>query len=242
MTNQGFWIKKLITRINLKWFLWVIPTLFIILFFFYPLVTIFKTSFDRIPSSGILSIPWSLILKRVSFTFWQAGLSTFFTFLIGLPTAFLFARYSFPGRRALQVITSLPFMLPTVVVAAGFTAIVGPNGFLNSILARAFHLSNPPIQIMGTLTAIILAHVFYNVTIVLRLVGGSLTRLDPRYSMTARTLGANCWQVLRWVTISLIRPVLIAALVLGILVRFHQFRGYPSSWQSTNSNTGSGNL
>ena len=66
-----------------------------------------------------------LALHSLGFTFYQAALSTLLTFLIGLPAAFLFARFEFPGKSFLRVLTAIPFMLPTVVVAAGFNALLG---------------------------------------------------------------------------------------------------------------------
>ena len=52
------------------------------------------------------------------------------TILLGIPAAYLFARFQFKGKDFLRVATTLPFILPTVVVAAGFNALIGPRGWL----------------------------------------------------------------------------------------------------------------
>ncbi len=114
-------------------------------------------------------------------------------------------------------------MLPTVVVAAGFNALLGPRGWLNLGLMSAFGLENPPVQFVGTLGAILLAHVFYNTTIVIRVVGSALSQLDPRLEGAARTLGADSRRVWRHVTLPLLRPSLLAAGTLVFLFDFTSF-------------------
>ena len=87
----------------------------------------------------------------------------------------------------------------------------------------AFRPSIPPIVFTGTLVAILVAHVFYNTTIVIRLVGGALSSLDPRLSQSAATLGATPWRV-RWnVVVPLVRPSLLAAALLVFLFDFTSF-------------------
>jgi len=61
--------------------------------------------------------------------------------------------------------------MPTLVVAAGFNALLGPTGWVNVALMRLFDLPAPPVGFINTLWAIVIAHVFYNTTIVLRIVG-----------------------------------------------------------------------
>jgi len=119
------------------------------------------------------------------FTTWQATLSTLLTLLLGLPAAFVFARYEFRGKSLLRALTSIPFVLPTMVVATAFTSWVGPQGRLNGWLMGAFDLGVPPVDIQHTIWLILLAHVFYNVSIVVRVVGGFWANLDPRQAEAA---------------------------------------------------------
>ncbi len=203
--------------------LWIIPLGFVALFFFYPLWVILSTSFIR---TGLdLSSPalWQNISRTVLFTFWQAILSTGLTFLIGFPGAFLFSHYKFPGNQALRILISLPFILPTVVAAAGFNALVGPRGLINIGLQSLLQLDKPPILLLGTLGAILLAHVFYNTSIVIRLVGGAWSMLSHHPEQAARTLGADRWQVFWHITLPLLRPAILSALVLVFLYNFTSF-------------------
>jgi len=200
--------------------LWILPLGFIGLFFFYPLGRIFFYSID--PSAltpGNLRLTVDVLL----FTLYQAFLSTILTLLTGLPAAYLFARYVFPGKALLRALTAVPFMLPTVVVAAGFNALLGPRGWVNLGLMSLLGLEAPPVQFVGTLGAILVAHVFYNTTIVIRLVGSALSQLDPKLEAAARTLGANGRRVWWYVTLPLLRPSLLAAGLLVFLFDFTSF-------------------
>ena len=162
---------------------------------------------------------WFRIAEHsLTFTLYQAILSTFLTFLIGLPAAFLFARFDFRGKSLLRALTAVPFMLPTVVVAAGFNALLGPRGWVNLTF-----FPSAPIPFYGTLTAILVAHVFYNTTIVIRIVGNALTHLDPRLEQAARTLGAEDWRVWTRITLPLLRAPILAAGLLVFLFDFTSF-------------------
>jgi thiamine transport system permease protein len=71
--------------------------------------------------------------------------------------------------------------------------------------------------------AILVAHVFYNTTIVLRMVGDFWSHLDPRVSQAAQMLGANRWQTLRHVTLPLLMPAIAAAALLVFIFDFTSF-------------------
>jgi thiamine transport system permease protein len=199
---------------------WLGALLFLGVFFFNPLVRILALSLDGSVFSATQAAYTFSVLR---FTFFQAFLSTLLTLALGLPAAFLFARFNFRGGQFLRILTAIPFMLPTVVVAAGFNAWLGPRGWLNILLMKSFGLELPPIHLLGTLGAILLAHVFYNTTIVIRLAGNALSRLDPRLDQAARSLGADARQVFWKVTLPLLRGPLLAAALLVFLFDFTSF-------------------
>jgi thiamine transport system permease protein len=203
-----------------RFILWLLPLTFIGLFFFYPLARILIYSLD---TSALTPANLRLTTSVLLFTLYQASLSTLLTLIIGLPAAYLFARFEFPGKAVLRALTAVPFMLPTVVVAAGYNALLGPRGWVNLGLMDVLGVEVPPIRFVGTLGAILLAHVFYNTTIVIRLVGSALSQLDPRLEAAARTLGANHRRIWWHVTLPLLRPSLLAAGLLVFLFDFTSF-------------------
>ena len=81
--------------------------------------------------AGFPSVEFGLF----GFTAYQAALSTVASVAVGLPGAYILARYEFAGRRTLRSLTIVPFVLPSIMVAVGFLAMFGQNGLLNDILA-----------------------------------------------------------------------------------------------------------
>lgn len=198
--------------------LWVLPAAFLCFFFLMPLGKILLVMISR---SGVVSA--NAILQPLWFTLWQAALSMLLTLALGLPAAFMIARYNFAGKSALRLLTTLPFILPTVVVAAGFTALLGPRGLVNGWLMQAFHLQAPPIAFMNTLGAILIAHVFYNTSVVIRVVGSALVQFDARIEEAGRVLGGSPWRVFREVTLPLLRPSILVAALMVFLFDFTSF-------------------
>lgn len=170
---------------------------------------------------GVLGRPF--VLEVAWFTLWQAILSTVLTVLVALPGAYLFARFEFPGKRLLGALAIVPFVLPTVVVAAAFLALLGPNSPINTFLQALLGLERPPISLVHSLWAILLAHVFYNYAVVLRIVGGFWSQLDPRLEEAARVLGATRWGAFRQVTLPLLRPAIASAASIVFLFTFTSF-------------------
>ncbi|MCX6066716.1 MAG: iron ABC transporter permease [Chloroflexi bacterium] len=199
---------------------WLAPIAFLGLFFFYPLARILALGFDFSSLSASVLARASHVLL---FTFYQATLSTILTLCFGLPLAFLFARFDFPAKSFFRALTAIPFMLPTVVVAAGFNALLGPRGWINLGLMSFWGLEHPPVAFVGTLWAILAAHVFYNATIVIRLVGNAWAALDIRLTDAARSLGASPIRTLLRVTLPLLRPSIFAASLLVFLFDFTSY-------------------
>ena len=60
----------------------------------------------------------------VWFTVWQAVASTLLTLVVALPAAYVLGRYRFRGRSVVSAVVLVPFVLPTVVVALAFLAVL----------------------------------------------------------------------------------------------------------------------
>jgi thiamine transport system permease protein len=208
---------------SMPYLVWALPLVFLLVFFFYPLGAIFRLVITAAGGAGLDWQDAARVLRPLGFTLYQAGLSTLLTLLVGLPAAYVFARYRFPGRETLRILTTLPFILPTVVVAASFNALLGPRGWLNLLLMDWLDLSRPPVQLLNSLGAILLAHVFYNTTVVIRTVGSAWEQLDPRLESAGRVLGASPLRVLREITLPLLRPALLAATLLVFMFNFTSF-------------------
>lgn len=189
------------TRTPSAWALGLLPAAFLGVFFAWPVVDVLRrgastTGIDVLGLSSTRHILW--------FTTWQAIVSTGLTLVAGLPLGFVLHRFAIPGRRLALALVTVPFVLPTVVVGTAFRAIL-------------------PSSWVGGIGAILLAHVFFNVAVVVRVVGGLWAHLDPRYEAAARTLGASPWRAFRTVTWPLLRPAVAAAAALVFLFTFTSF-------------------
>lgn len=193
--------------------LWAGPLAFLALFYFRPLSGIAAISFARDADGLLRTLTAPATGRVVLFTFGQAAASTALTLLVGLPGAYLVARYRFAGKALFRALTAVPFVLPTLVVAASFDALLGARGWVNAALEA---VGLPPLRFTRTLGAILAAHVFYNTTIVLRLVGDYWSRIDRRLWDAARTLGAGAVQ--RWLRVSL--PLLAAPVAAAAVLVF----------------------
>lgn len=210
-----------------SYLLWLLPAAFLGLFFFFPLARITQLSFARVEGqalAGLWEVFKSPTISRVAgFTFKQAFLSTILTLVVGLPGAYLFGKFQFRGKRILRALTGVPFVMPTLVVAAGFYAFLGPTGWVNEVLMQFLKLETPPIRFVNSFAAILTAHVFYNTTIILRVVGDYWSRLDPQLEQAARVLGASRWKTLWEITLPLLLPAIAASSLLVFIFDFTSF-------------------
>jgi len=192
----------------------VIALAFLSVFFVWPLAAIV---WRGLAPNGTLDLARTLDIVSQRrwwdvawFTTWQAVLSTLITMVVGLPIAGIFARYNFRGRRWFRAMLTVPFVLPTVVVGTAFVALLGANGPLG-------------VELRDTVTAVVIAHVFFNIAIVVRTVGDAWGRLDPRTELAARTLGATPLRTWIEVTAPRLLPSMLAAATIVFLFSFTSF-------------------
>lgn len=108
--------------------------------------------------------PWDW--RALWFTCWQAVLSASLSTLFAVPVARALARRQFRGRGLLVLLLGAPFILPVIVAIMGLLAVFGRSGWVNQVLALA-GLSE--ISIFGW-QGVILAHVFFNLPLAVRLI------------------------------------------------------------------------
>jgi len=181
-----------------------VPLAFLSLFFLYPLAAILDRGLRGAgdPPLDVLTDP--LTREVVWFTAWQALASTLLTVALATPAAYVLGRYRFRGRGLVSALVVVPFVLPTVVVALAFLAIL-PNG-----LERGW-------------APILVAHAFFNVAVVVRIVGTFWANLDPRIGEAAAMLGATPAERAREITVPLLAPALAAASAIVFLFSFTSF-------------------
>jgi thiamine transport system permease protein len=150
--------------------LWLIPLGFIGLTFFYPLIAVLNLGFgSHLFSAGNEQGIFSVL----GFTIWQAAISTGLAILLGIPAAYLFYRKLFPGLRTLRAIITVPFMLPSLIIAMAIIEMGRPFGGFDPVFA------------------IILANVLANFSVVVRNVGSQWQSIDLAQEEEAELSGSG---------------------------------------------------
>ena len=162
-------------------------------------------------------------LRIMAFTLIQALCSTLASLIIGLPGAYLMTTYRFPGKRLLKTLYTIPFVLPSILVVLGFVIFYGNSGFLNKAIMAVFGLKEPPLRILYSFTAVLLAHAFYNFPVVVSIVGDYWQRLDSSCESAASTLGSKRAKVFRTITLPRLAPSILSAASLVFLFCFTSF-------------------
>lgn len=178
------------------------PVLVLAIFYAWPLGTLLARVLRGTSITHTLGT--AAVGRVLWFTLWQAMVSTVATVVVGFVPAYVLARFRFRHRALVRALVTVPFMLPTVVVGAAFLA----------LLPRSLH---------GTALAVIVAHVFFNVAVMVRMVGAAWAVLPLDLTAAARTLGASNRQVLRHVVLPLLRPALWAAAAVVFVFTFTSF-------------------
>lgn len=194
---------------------------YLFLSYVFPLYSIFKQTLDFGSQGFSLNVP--LLVKTLRFTFKEAILSTVITLIVGLACAYVFSTYKFRGKRICMSVITVPFMLPTVVVAAGMNAWLGPKGVLNSLLMQIFSLETAPLKVMNTFGIIIFTHVFYNTSLVVRMVSNSWKLIDKNIILAAENLGARKKETFFEIIFPLLKPSIISASLLTFLFDFTSY-------------------
>jgi thiamine transport system permease protein len=181
----------------------VVPLAVLGVFFVLPVSGMIGRGFvvdGRLDIGGVLDVlTRPEIVRAVWFTVWTSTVATLLAGALGLPAAYVLHRLAIPGRTWIRAVLIVPFVLPTVVVGVAFELVIGNGGPLSFL------------GIDGSPVAIVAGLVFFNASVVIRVVGGAWESLDPRPAEAAAALGASPQQVLRDVTLPALRPAIVSA-------------------------------
>jgi len=142
--------------------------------------------------------------------------------LICLAPAWLFTRYSFPGKRLMRGILTLPMTFAGMIVGFLMIILLGRAGFIPQLLER---LTGQPL-LSGAgyrFPGLILAYLYFEIPRATLTLESALAKLDARLEQAARSLGANHRQVFFWVVLPVIRPALISTFAVTFSVSLGSF-------------------
>jgi len=142
--------------------------------------------------------------------------------LIGVPLAFLFWRYEFPGRRILGGLVALPAVLPPLVGVIAFLFLYGESGFTSLLVQWLFRLDQPPWRLQGA-AAILLVHAYSMYVYFYLFTRAGLSSLDGAVFEAAASLGAGRGRTLRRVVFPLLYPALAGGALLTFMTALASF-------------------
>src|SRR5205085_12083261 len=146
--------------------------------------------------------------------------------LVGVPLAFLFERFTYPGRRIFTALATFPLVLPPLVGTVAFIFLCGETGILAHGIQNPFRLQEPPWRLRGW-PALLLFHTYTMYPFFYVLTGAGLRRIDANLAEAARSLGDSRSTVLRRVVLPQLTPCLLAAALLTFMTSMASFSARP---------------
>ena len=162
---------------------------------------------------GYLQQPY--LWRVVRFSLWQALLSSAISLFIAIPVASCLIHRSFVGRSALLQLFSVSMVVPTIVAILGLVVVYGRTGWLNQL----FGMQIPLYGLVG----ILLAHVFFNMPLAVRLLLQGYDLIPSGQWRQASQLGFSRWSAFRWIEWHYLKKVLPGAFVLIFMLCFSSF-------------------
>ena len=129
---------------------------------------------------------------------------------IGVPLAFAFHRYDFPGRRVIRALASAPVLLPPLVGVISFLFLYGESGVVSRTIQIVFRLADPWPQLRG-IPAVLFVHAYSMYVYFFMFTSAGLDRLDASMEEAAETLGSTRFYKLTRVVLPLLAPSLVGA-------------------------------
>lgn len=147
---------------------------------------------------------------------------------LGIPLAWLVARTDAPGKSLITLAAGISFVIPTFISVISWIFLAAPNsGYLNKIATGYLGFSEAPLNIMsfGGLVFIEIVGVY---PLVFFAVNAALNNIDASHEQAARILGANRWRTTLTITLPMVRPAILSAVILVMLDALSSF-GAPAA-------------
>ena len=199
---------------NRLWLLVIPMTLFFVIFFVFPVLTLLADAFDK-PMPGRVAPHGDFVLTNFIrffhfpqyYELWRCSRSRFPSFrrssprFLGYPLAYLIARVERPGWNTVLMILVLASMqLDGVIRLYGMMVLLGDNGLINGTLIR-WHAVDKPLPLMYNVFGVIVGAVQITLPFMVLSLIGVIRGISPSFEEAARSLGASPWRAFRTITL-----------------------------------------
>jgi molybdate transport system permease protein len=163
----------------------------------------------RPPQELLARIASPVVLDALLLSLLTSLLATVVVLVLGLPTAWLLATRTFPGKRIVETLVELPMVLPPTVAGFALLLAFGRAGLLGKALTAA------GIQLPFTTAAVVVAQAFMAAPFFVLSARAGIESVDRRYLDAAATLRAGEFRTLVTVVLPLAAPALVSGLAMA---------------------------
>ena len=211
------WVRRL--ALQRGFWLALLPAAALLMLLLAPVARLaWEGFFGGLDSAAGLAIwqPWQddYLRWRLLWSLAQAAITCVLALSLGLPLAWVLARFEFAGRSLVLRLLMLPFVVPSLVAALGVLALWGPQGVISGALG---------INLQDTPWLLLYGNLFFNLCLVVRAGVDALGQVNARQVAAARSLGATPWRAFWRVEWPAIAPWLVSSLCLVFLYCFAGF-------------------
>lgn len=217
-----------ITQVNRNrlWLLVVPMTIFFVVFFVFPVLSMLAVSFDK-PASGMVSPRGNFVLTNFAHFFHLAqyygsalrtiGISvatSLIAAILGYPLAYIIAKTEHPlWSTVLMILVLASMQLDGVIRLYGMMVLLGDNGLINGTLLR-WHSIDKPLPLMYNVFGVIVGSVQITLPFMVLSLLGIIRNIHPSFEEAARSLGATRWRAFLAITLPLTMPGVLAGMLL----------------------------
>lgn len=211
-------------------------TIFFIVFFVVPLVSLFLLSLDK-PSLGNASVQWMFDFRNFERFFGRAiyyeaalrsaglaALVSLIALILGYPLAFLIAKTTNVRRNTTLMILVLSAMqLDMVIRLFGLMVLMGDVGLINGFFRWSGLIGDQPLPLMYNFAGVVVGLVQFSLPFMVLSLVGVIQGINPALEEAARSLGATRSQTFWKVTIPMSMPGILAGLLLVFAISFSSY-------------------
>lgn len=165
-----------------------------------------------------MAMNWSEFWSPIRLSLQVSLLSGILTALIGVCVARWMSRRSFKGKTLLETAFMLPLVLPPTVVGFLLLVVLGRKSWLGRLIEWLFAA-----PIVFTWWAAVIAATVVAFPLVYQTMKVGFASVDRDLEDAGRSIGANEWQVFRYITLPLTFRSLISAYILGFARSLGEF-------------------
>jgi len=198
-TTEPAWVRRTLIGAAL---------VFLTLFLFVPLLTVFVEAFKKGWEVYVASIVEPDALSAIKLTLIAAAISVPMNLAFGVAAAWCIAKFDFRGKNLLLTLIDLPFSVSPVISGLIYMLIFGLQGWFGE------WLRDHDLKIVFAVPGIVLATVFVTFPFVARELIPLMQAQGTEQEEAARVLGANGWQIFRRVTLPNIKWALLYGVIL----------------------------